>query len=462
MSADMKNGNNTKRQVVIIGLGVGGLYAAKGAMNTDRTAEVTIVEKRDYDMFSACGLPFVIEGIVPSFEDVKFPVPGHLKRLKKFLHHEVTNIDINKKNISVKNLDTDEASNIDFDSLIIATGAEPVLLSVPGAHELVGKGIHFVTNPENSKALQEHAKRAKSAVVVGGGGIGLEVAVALKAMGLDVTVTKRSPPVLPRTLDPDMGQPIEEHLKELGIRTLFGKNLDSINGTEQVESITISGEEIKTDIVVMVAGVKADISLAQAAGLECSKMGVVTNNRLETSVKDIYAIGDCIETFQLINSKPCVMQLATSAYQQGIIAGINAVGGNAEYHGALNTFVSKVGKLEVSATGFNSKIAEEYGYDVVGTKVKAPNKPEYMPGHKDITVKILADKKTGQILGGQAIGEEGAAWRVNIISLAIRAGMDVSALNQAELAYSPPVSEVYDVISMVTEFANRRLGFGQK
>jgi NADH oxidase (H2O2-forming) len=233
--------------------------------------------------------------------------------------------------------------------------------------------------------------------------------------------------------------------------------LDGIKGGEQVEAVIIGGEEIKADIVVMAVGVKADMGLAEAAGIECSKRGVITNKRLETSVKDIYAIGDCIETFQLINSEPCVMQLATSAYQQGIIAGINAVGGNAEYQGALNTFVSKIGKLEVAATGFNTPTAEEYGYEVVGTKVTAPNKPEYMPNHKEITVKILADKKTGRILGGQALGEEGAAWRVNIISLAIRASMDITALNQTELAYSPPVSEAYDVLSMAAEFANRRL-----
>jgi NADPH-dependent 2,4-dienoyl-CoA reductase/sulfur reductase-like enzyme len=151
------------------------------------------------------------------------------------------------------------------------------------------------------------------------------------------------------------------------------------------------------------------------------------------------------------------MQLATSAYQQGIIAGINAVGGDAKYPGALNTFVSKIGKLEVAATGYNTPGAQEQGFEVIGTKVKAPNKPEYMPNHKEINVKIIADKTNGKILGGQAVGEEGAAWRVNIISLAIRAGMDISMLNSAELAYSPPVSEVYDVLSMVTEFANRRI-----
>lgn len=453
----MNDKNQNARKIVIIGLGVGGLYAAKSAMNTDRSAEVTIIEKRDFDMFSACGLPFAIEGIVPNFEALKFPVPGHLRRLKKILKHEVVSIDIKNKSVFAKNLDSGEIIDISFDALIIATGAEPILLPVPGAQDLVGKGIHFVTNPMNAEELQKHAKKSKAAVVIGGGGIGLEIAVALKALGLDVTVTKRSPPVLPRTLDPEMGNLIEEHLKELGIRLMFGKSLDGINGTDKVESVTISGELIKTDLVVMAVGVKANMDLASAAGIECTKLGVKTNNRLETSIKDIYAIGDCIETFNLVNSEPCVMQLATSAYQQGIIAGINAAGGSIEYSGALNTFVSKIGKLEVAATSFNTALAEQAGYEVLGTKVKAPTKPEYMPGYTDITVKIIADKKTGKILGGQAIGEAGAAWRVNVISLAIRVGMDIAALNQAELAYSPPVSEVYDVLSMVTEFANRRL-----
>jgi NADH oxidase (H2O2-forming) len=302
-----------------------------------------------------------------------------------------------------------------------------------------------------------HAEAAKSAVVIGGGGIGLEIAVALKVLGPEVTVTKRSPPVLPRTLDPEMGQIIETHLQELGIRTMFGKSLDAIKGSERVESVVIGGEEIKTDLVVMAVGVKANMDLASASGIPCSSRGIITNNRLETNIKNIYAIGDCIETFHLIDSKPCVMQLATSAYQQGIIAGINAVGGNAKYSGALNTFVSKVGKLEVAATGYNTPTAQELGYEVLGIKVKAPNKPEYMPGHKEISVKIIADKSNGKIIGGQAVGEDGAAWRVNIISLAIRTGMDIAALHEAELAYSPPVSEVYDVLSMAAEFANRRL-----
>ena len=455
-----ENSNNqikSKRKIVIIGLGVGGLYAAKSAMNTDRSAEVTIIEKRDYDMFSACGLPFAIEGVVADFDDLKFPVPGHLKRLKKLLCHEVTSIDVKNRSVIVKNLTTGDSDNLPFDALIIACGAEPILLPVPGAKDFVGNGIHFVTNPENAKAVKNKIKGARNALVIGGGAIGLEIAIALNVAGLDVTVTKRSPPVLPRALDPDMGTPIEEHLNELGIRTLFGKSLERIQGHDKVESVVIAGEEIQSDLVVMAVGVKANMSLAQGAGITCGKNGIITNNRLETNLKNVYAIGDCIETFNLINQKPYTMQLATSAYRQGIVAGVNAAGGATEYSGALGTFVTKIGKLEVAATGFNTTTAQELGYDVLGTKVTAPTKPEYMPGHKPITVKIIADKNNGRILGGQAVGEEGAAWRVNLISLAIRAEMDIKTFNQTELAYSPPVSEVYDVLTMVTEFASRRL-----
>ncbi len=444
-------------KIVIIGLGSGGLYAAKSAMATSKKVEVTIVEKRSYDMFSPCSLPFAIEGVVDDFEKLKFAVPGHLKRMRKLTNHEALAIDPNNKKVKVKNLETTEIVELDYDSLILALGAEPIILPVPGARELVGKGVFVVSTIENSSALQKHAKSSKSAVLVGGGGIGLEIAVALKNLGLDVTITKRTPPVLPRTLDPDMGQLIEDHLNELGFRTLFGKGLDKINGTDWVESVEIAGEIIPTDLVVMAVGVRPNIEIAEQAGIEIQNNGIKINERLETNHPTIYAIGDCIDSYNLINQKPFGAQLATSAYLQGMVAGANAAGASETYRGTLGTFVSKIGKLEVAATGFNSEFARSSGYQVINSKIKGMIKPEYMPNSTEITVKLIVDGNSGKLLGGQAIGEQGAAWRINLIALAIQAGTTVTELGKTELAYSPPVSEMYDMLSMAIDFAARKL-----
>ncbi len=446
----------TKRKIVLIGLGSGGLYVAKSAMATSKNVEVTIIEKRSYDMFSPCSLPFAIEGVVDDFDKLKFSVPGHLRRLKKLTGHEALKIDPETKTVNVKNLETGEIFDINYDSLVLALGAEPIILPVPGATEFVGKGVFMVSTIENSIELQEHAKISRSAVLVGGGGIGLEIAVALRNLGLDVAITKRTPPVLPRTIDPDMGQIIEDHLAGLGFRILFGKGIDKINGTDRVESVEISGETIPVDMVVMAVGVKPNVNLAENAGIEIQNNGIKVNEKLETSIPDIYAIGDCINSFNVINKEPFASQLATSAYLQGIVAGANAAGADEVYDGTLGTFVSKIGKLEVAATGFNTEIAESHGFEVVTSRIKHWIKPNYMPNSTELTVKLIVDKNSGKILGGQAVGEQGAAWRVNIISLAIREGITITELGKTELAYSPPVSEMYDVLSMAIEFAARK------
>jgi NADPH-dependent 2,4-dienoyl-CoA reductase/sulfur reductase-like enzyme len=189
------------RKIFIIGLGTGGLYASRAASREDRKADITIIERRDYDMFSPCGLPFAIEGVVESFEDLKHSVPA-TRQLKKLLKHEALSIDPDAKLVEVKNLESGEVSWMGYDSLIIATGSKPIILPIPGAEEFLGRGVHVVTNPENAEALRDAALESKRAVVVGGGAIGLEIALALKELGLEVWVTKRSPPPFPRNLDP--------------------------------------------------------------------------------------------------------------------------------------------------------------------------------------------------------------------------------------------------------------------
>jgi len=451
----MSQGSQSSRKIVIIGLGTGGLYASRAASRTDRKAQITIIEKRDYDMFSPCGLPYAIEGMVPSFEDLKHSVPV-TRQLSKLTSHEVLSIDTGGKRVEVNNLESGETFWLDYDSLIISTGSRPVILPIPGANELLGKGVHVVTNPEEAEGLRDAALNSKRAVVVGGGAIGLEIAFALKELGLDVWVTKRSPPPFPRNLDPDMGKIISEYLEAKGLHILFGKGIDRINGEERVESVEIAGETIATDIVVMAVGVRPESRLAEEAGIATERGAVVTDERLMTNVKDVYALGDCSKSFSGVDHKPVSIALATTAFMQAAVVGVNAAGGDAVYSGAMGTFVSFIGDLEISCTGYNTEIAERNGFTVVAGRANMQTKPNWMPSAKDISVKIVVDAETGRILGGQAIGEEGAAWRINVISVAIKNRMTIEELSKIELAYCPAVSELFDPLLVAADVALRR------
>jgi NADH oxidase (H2O2-forming) len=446
-------------EIVIVGLGVSGLYASKGALSFNRKCHVTIIEKRDFDQFSPCGLPYVIEGLVKDFEDLKYTVPEVRNKLTKLLHHEVVSVDNDKKVVKALDLHTSEEKEIRYDSLILATGASPINLPIPGANELMGKGVHFVSDIENSRALLEAARSSekKRAVVVGGGATGLEVAIGLRTLGLDVAVTKRTPPPFPRNLDPVMGKIIVEHLEKLGIRVLFGKGIDRINGSEKAESVEIAGESIDCDIVIMAVGMRGNTELAEVLGAKIERGSVVVDNRMETSVKGVYAAGDLVQTYSRIDRTPTVMLLATSAYRQGMVAGTNAAGGNTAYPGALNTFLTVIGGLEVASTGYTLEAAKDLGYDAEAISTKGEIKPHYIPDGKEMNLRVVVDSKDGRILGAQAVGEEGAGWRMNILALAIHGGMTLHDLLDAELSYSPPVSQMYDPISQLAEVGLKRL-----
>ena len=446
-------------EIVIVGLGAGGLYASKSALSFNRRCRVTLIEKREFDQFSPCGLPFAIEGVVRDFEALKYQVPEIKNRLVKRLHHEALSVDPARKVVMVRDLLSGREKDAPYDALILATGASPITLPVAGARAFSGKGVHFVSDPTNSKALLDAARRPtmKRAVVVGGGATGLEVAVALKVLGLDVAVTKRTPPPFPRNLDPPMGKLIVAHLEKLGIKVLFGQGLDRINGTERVESVEIGGETMPCDIVVMAVGMRANTALAQGSGVTVKDGSVLVNNRMETSVKDIYAVGDLVQTHSRIDGTATTMQLATSAYRQGMTAGVNAAGGHTVYPGALNTFLTVVGGLEIASTGYTLQGAQDLGYDAKAVSTTREIRPHYMPCPKEVTLRVVVDAGSGRILGAQSVGEEGAGWRINLFALAIHGGMDLYDLMDAELSYNPPVSQMYDPISQVAEIGLKRL-----
>jgi NADH oxidase (H2O2-forming) len=444
------------RKLVIVGLGTGGLHSIRSAQRHDRAVDITVIERRSYDMFSPCGLPYAVGKQVESFEALKHTIPS-TRRLHKLLSHEAILINRDKKSINVKNLENGEIQEIVYDKLILAMGSRPRYLNIPGAKELQGKGVHVVSNPENARRLREHAEKSKNALIIGGGAIGLEIASALRELGLNVGVTKKSLPAFPRSLDPDMSEIVSDYIQSQGCIMYFGKRIESINGKDTVESVTIDGDIIPADIVVMAVGVEPEISLAEMAGLAIEKNAIITNEYMQTSDPDIFAVGECALTFSGIDGTQIKINLATTAYKQALIGGANAAGARERYSGALGTFVSYVGELAVASTGFNTETAIDHGFEAISGRANLRNKPEWMPGAVDISVKVVADLDSGRIIGGQAIGEEGAAWRVNMIAMAIKERITLKDFSEIELAYCPAVSELYDPLQAAVDVAIRRM-----
>jgi NADH oxidase (H2O2-forming) len=267
---------------------------------------------------------------------------------------------------------------------------------------------------------------------------------------------------LPRNLDPDMGKKLLEYLEGHGLHIHFGKGIDKINGGENVDSVTIAGEDIPADIVVMAVGVVPQSKLAEEAGINVERGYVVVNDRMETSIKDIYALGDCTVSHSGVDGKPVTVALATTAFMQGSVAGVNAAGGDKVYDGSLGTFVSYIGEIEVSCTGYNSTTAERNGFNVITGRANMLTKPGWMPDAKNISVKLVADADSGRLLGGQAIGEEGASWRINIVALAVKQRMTVEDFVAIELAYCPAVSELFDPLVVAADILNRRYNRANK
>jgi NADH oxidase (H2O2-forming) len=333
------------------------------------------------------------------------------------------------------------------------------MLPVPGAGELAGKGIYVVSDIESVSELKNAATSAdsRSAVVVGAGAIGLETAHALVKLGLSVTVVEAEDRPLPRTIDPEMAGHVLDRMKDLGIKPVFGRPITRVLGRSRVEGVQVEDETIPCEILVMAAGRAPRSELAVRAGADEDRGFLVVDNRMETSLKDVYAVGDIVRSFSRIDRSPCVMQLATAAYKQGMVAGVNAAGGHVSYPGALNTFVTALGPLYIGGTGYTLETALRLGYHAKAVNLSAETKSHYMPGGVTVTLRAVVEEGTGKILGAQALGPEGVAWRINVFAAAVHGEMTVHDLADAEFAYYPAVSQMVDPISQLADIAIKRL-----
>jgi NADH oxidase (H2O2-forming) len=445
------------RRIVVIGAHAAGVDAASAARKTDRTAEITLITDEKYAGYSRCGLPFVIGGHIPNFNNLIVFPPSYFQMMKLNLKTEtkVTKIDAGKK--AVLTVDkTGKAEEIPYDSLIIAAGASAFTPPIKGREK---QGILPLRTIEDGQRIDQAIREgAKKAVVMGAGLIGLETAVALQERGLQVTVVEMLPQVLPAMLDADIAKMVQEMLEQKGIRILTNKPVEEFLGADKVTGIVAGGEQINADLFVSAFGVRANTQLAVDAGIAIGETRLIkTNARMETNIKDVYAVGDCAESIHIITQKPTVQQLGTVAVRQGKVAGINAAGGYATFPGVIGSAVTELYDMQIGATGLTETAAKRAGMDVITGTITSKTKADYYPGASPIKVKLVVEKETQRIIGAQIVGGEEVTQRINAVSFAIQMQMTVRELAKADTAYAPPLNETWEPLVLAAEMVLMKL-----
>jgi NADH oxidase (H2O2-forming) len=445
------------KRIVIIGAHAAGVDAASAARKTDRTAEITLITEEKNAGYSRCGLPFVIGGQIPSFNSlIVFPLSFY-QMMKLNLKTETKVTAINTGNKTIDAVDkTGKTETLAYDSLIIATGASSFMPPIKGKEK---QGIHSLRTLEDGERIDQTIRSgAKTALVMGAGLIGLETAIAFHERGLKTTVVELLPQVLPQMLDADMAKIVQEMLQQKGMSILTGKGVEEFLGEEKVTGIVAGGEQINGDLFVSAFGVRANTQLATNAGIALGDTKAIkTNARMETSAKDVYAIGDCAEATHIVTQKPALPQLGTVAVRQGKVAGINSVGGYALFTGVLGSAVSRLFDTDVGVTGLTEAAAQRARIETVTGTIASKTKAEYYPGALPIKVKLVVEKESERIIGAQIIGGEEVTQRINAISFAIQKQMTVRELAKADTAYAPPLCETWEPLVLAAEMVLMKL-----
>jgi NADH oxidase (H2O2-forming) len=449
--------NVMPRRIIIIGAHAAGVDAAAAARKTDRTAEITLISKERRVGYSRCGIPFVIGGHIPRFDDLIVYPPTFYKMMKLNLKTETTVTHINKDAKTVETIDKNgKTETLPYDSLILATGASPFVPPIKGKEK---QGVFVVRSLEDGEMIDAAIKAgAKNAVVIGAGLIGLEMGVAFVERGLKATVVELLPQTLPAMLDADMANIVQAKLEEKGLRIIVGKGVSEVLGDEKVTGVVVGDEQIPADILVVATGIRINSQLAQDAGIALGYYkGILTNMRMETNVKDIYAAGDCAETVSIITHRPVLYQLGTIAVRHGKVAGTNAAGGYSVFPGALGSCTSRMFDLESGATGLTEAMASKNGITPLVGTVTSKTRADYYPGALPIKIKLVFDKESEMLIGGQIVGGEDVTQRINALSFAIQKQMTLRELVKADTAYTPPLCETWEPMVFAAETALRKV-----
>ncbi|MFD9567399.1 FAD-dependent oxidoreductase [Streptomyces sp. NPDC059994] len=412
--------------------------------------EIVVFERGHFTSYSACGIPYWVGGDVPEREELIARTPEeHRKRgIDLRMRTEAVEIDTAGRRVRARDLESGEESWTAYDKLVLATGARPVRPRLPG---IDAPGVHGVQTLDDGQALLDtlNATEGRRAVIVGAGYIGVEMAEALLRRDYEVTVVTRGEEPM-STLDPDMGRLVHEAMDGMGITTVTGAEVTEILTGEdgKVRAVATGDAEYPADVVVLGIGVEPRTELARAAGLPLGEHGGLLTD-LAMRVRghdDIWAGGDCVEVLDLVSGRERHIALGTHANKHGQIIGSGVGGGYGTFPGVVGTAVSKVCDLEIARTGLREREAREAGLQFVTATIESTNSAGYYPGAALMTVKMLAERRTGRLLGVQIVGREGAAKRVDIAAVALTAGMTVEQVVTLDLGYAPPFSPVWDPV----------------
>ena len=438
-------------KVLIVGGVAGGATAAARIRRLDETAEITVFERSGYISYANCGLPYYIGGVITDPEELTLQTPESFFsrfRINMKVHHEVTAIHPNQKTISVRNLETGEEFEESYDKLLLSPGAKPTQPRLPG----VGiKKVFTLRTVEDTFHIKEYINKnqPKSAVLAGGGFIGLELAENLKELGMDVTIVQR-PKQLMNPFDADMASFIHSEMRKHGVKLALGHTVEGFEEKDGGIDILLKDEmPLHADMVVLAIGVTPDTHLAKEAGLELGIKGsIVVNDRMETSVPDIYAAGDAVQVKHYVTGQEALISLAGPANKQGRIIADNICGGDSRYPGSQGSSVIKVFDMSAATTGMNETNARKAGLDVDTVILSPMSHAGYYPGGKVMTMKVVFEKETYRLLGAQIVGYEGVDKRIDVLATAIHAGMKATELKDLDLAYAPPYSSAKDPVNM--------------
>ncbi|MBU5432195.1 FAD-dependent oxidoreductase [Intestinimonas sp. MSJ-38] len=438
-------------KVLIVGGVAGGASAAARLRRLDEKAEIIMFERGEYISFANCGLPYYIGGEINKKSALTLQTPQSFNsrfNVDVRVWNEVTAIDAEKKQVTVHNVQTGEDYTESYDELILSPGAAPMVPKMDGVDD---PRVFTLRNIPDTVKIRDYVEEEfpESAVVVGGGYIGVEMAENLKKAGLKVTIVELADHVI-APLDGDMAAEVHRYLRDQGVELMLGKAVQSMEDKGGKLTLHLSEGEIETDMVILSVGVRPDTALAQSARLELNPKGaIVVNEHMQTSKEHIYAVGDAIEIVDFVTGKKGYVPLAGPANKQGRIAADNICGIKSSYKNTLGSSVLKIFDMTVAMTGVNERTAQAAGLDYDKVYTYSQSHASYYPGGHGISIKTLYEKGTGKILGAQLVGYDGVDKRCDVIATAIRAGMTAYDLTELELCYAPPFGSAKDPVNFV-------------